>query len=41
MFTGKTVFAFALGVVVALAIAMHFVGPDVMRALGRALHGGQ
>jgi hypothetical protein len=39
MFTSKTVFAFALGAV-ALAAAMHLVGPDAMQALGRILHGG-
>ena len=39
MFTSKTVFAFALGVV-ALAAAMHFLGPDAIRALGRIVHGG-
>ena len=40
MFTGKTLFAFAIGVVVAIAAILHFLGPDVMRALGRAIHGG-
>ena len=41
MFTGKTLFAFGAGVIVALAIATHFLAPDAMRALGRILHGGQ
>jgi len=41
MFTGKTLFAFALGIVVALAGAVHFFGPDAMRALGQMIHGGQ
>ena len=41
MLTGKTLFAFALGAIVALAAAMHFFGPDAMSALGRVLHGGQ
>jgi hypothetical protein len=41
MFTGKALFAVALGVVLAIAAALHFLAPDVMHALGRALHGGQ
>jgi hypothetical protein len=41
MFTGKTLFAFGAGVVIALAAAMHFFGADTMRALGRLIHGGQ
>jgi hypothetical protein len=41
MLTGKSLLAFAIGVVAALAAVFHFVGPDIMRALGRALHGGQ
>jgi hypothetical protein len=41
MFTGKSLFAFALGGVVALALAMHYFGADSMRALGRLIHGGQ
>lgn len=41
MITGKTLFAFAAGVVVALAFAMHHLAPDAMRALGRLVHGGQ
>jgi hypothetical protein len=41
MITGKTLLAFAAGVVVAIAAALHFLGPDVMHALGRMLHGGQ
>ena len=41
MITGKTVFAFAAGVIVALAVAMHYLAPDAMRALGRIIHGGQ
>ena len=41
MLTGKTVFAFGLGVVIALAGAIHFFAPDAMRALGRMIHGGQ
>jgi hypothetical protein len=40
MFTGKALFAFALGVVVAIAAAFHYLAPDVMHAIGRALHGG-
>ena len=39
MFTGKSLFAFALGAIVALAIAMHYFGADSMRALGRIMHG--
>jgi hypothetical protein len=41
MFTGKNLFAFGAGVVVAFAAAAHFFGHDAMRALGRLLHGGQ
>jgi hypothetical protein len=37
MFTGKTLFAIGIGVVIALALAMHFYGPH----LGRLLHGGR
>jgi hypothetical protein len=40
MLTGKALFAFAAGVVVAAAIAMHYFGSDAMRALGRMIHGG-
>ena len=40
MFTAKTLFAFGAGAVVALAIAMHYLAPDAMRALGRIVHGG-
>ena len=40
MITGKSLFAFAVGVIVALAIAMHYFGADSMRALGRMVHGG-
>jgi hypothetical protein len=41
MLTGKTLFAFAIGVVAALAGAIHFFAPDAMRALGQMIHGGQ
>ena len=41
MFTGKTLFAFAVGLVVALAGVIHFFAPDAMRALGQLIHGGQ
>jgi hypothetical protein len=41
MITGKTVFAFGLGIVVAIAGAIHFLAPDAMRALGQIIHGGQ
>jgi hypothetical protein len=41
MLTGKTLFAFALAGVAALAGAIHFLAPDAMRALGQMLHGGQ
>ena len=41
MFTGKTLFALGAGAVVALAITMHYLAPDAMRALGRIVHGGQ
>jgi hypothetical protein len=40
MITGKTLFAVAVGAIVALAIAMHYFGADSMRALGRMIHGG-
>jgi hypothetical protein len=40
MLTGKTLFAAAVGAVVALAGAIHFFAPDAMRALGRMIHGG-
>ena len=37
MLTGKALFAIGIGIVVALAIAMHLYGPH----LGRLIHGGQ
>jgi len=41
MFTGKALFAAGVGVVIAIAAALHFLGPDAMRALGQLIHGGQ
>jgi uncharacterized protein YjeT (DUF2065 family) len=41
MLTGKTLLAFAAGIVVVIAGLLHSFGPDAMRALGRILHGGQ
>ena len=41
MITGKTLFAFAIGVVLTIAAVIHYHGPDAMRTLGRLLHGGQ
>jgi hypothetical protein len=37
MLTGKTLFAIGIGVVAALAYAIHVYGPH----LGRLIHGGQ
>jgi uncharacterized membrane protein YecN with MAPEG domain len=41
MLTGKTLLAFAIGVVITIGAVLHYHGPDAMRALGRLLHGGQ
>ncbi len=41
MLTGKALFAIGMAVVVGLAFAMHFLGSDLLHALGRILHGGQ
>jgi hypothetical protein len=41
MLTAKALFAAGVGIVIALAAVLHFLGPDAMHALGRILHGGQ
>jgi hypothetical protein len=41
MITGKILLVFAVGVVAAIAAALHFHGHGLMRALGHFLHGGQ
>jgi hypothetical protein len=39
--TFKAVFLIAAGLVGAGAVILHFVAPDLMQHLARAIHGGQ